>query len=200
MHLIYTFLLPALAATAEAVACASAPFTSTPFFNFNRQSNGVWVAQFTGGYVNYAPGGLSAAGVVKLVNETPDRKVFCLQVPSKGVGESAPSVVMEKGQKVSETLRKATRPESSQQQAVTPTSATPARCSSRAPSVRVRERPLTNEDETDEDETDDAEDSPGNAQTDRPVLPIPRRSQEAAQKPNHNVANAYNHLELGSVT
>ncbi|KAI3558882.1 hypothetical protein CABS02_00922 [Colletotrichum abscissum] len=81
MHIIYTVLLPALVATAEAVTCASAPFKSTPAFRFKRQSNGVWVAQFTGGYVNYAPGGLSAAGVVKLVNETPDRKVFCLPAP-----------------------------------------------------------------------------------------------------------------------
>ncbi|KAF6810377.1 hypothetical protein CPLU01_15321 [Colletotrichum plurivorum] len=49
----------------------------------------------------------------------------------------------------------------------------------------------------DEDDTMDSEALP---QTNRPIRPIHSRSQRVAQKPDYNVANAYNYLDLDSET
>ncbi|TDZ32621.1 hypothetical protein C8035_v012181 [Colletotrichum spinosum] len=79
MQLDLVLILSALVATTEAVTCALAPTVNgQPGFNFNRESNGVWVAKYTGGYAQFAPGGLSNAGALKFVNEARERKIFCV--------------------------------------------------------------------------------------------------------------------------
>ncbi|TDZ24472.1 hypothetical protein Cob_v002628 [Colletotrichum orbiculare MAFF 240422] len=85
MQLDLILILSALVATTEAVTCALAPTVNgDPGFNFNRESNGVWVAKYTGGYAQFAPGGLSNTGVLKFVNEARERKIFCVTETPKG--------------------------------------------------------------------------------------------------------------------
>ncbi|KAL4403524.1 hypothetical protein CABS03_15175 [Colletotrichum abscissum] len=113
------------------------------------------------------------------------------------------------GQKVFDTLYKATRSDSSHEAAGVPTSTSQnqqpgaKRARTRTPSassIVCLGDGSTDSSSMDEDEADEAEDSPDNTYIDRPVLPMPSRSQRAAQKPNYNVANAYTHLELDSET
>ncbi|KAK1512600.1 hypothetical protein CABS01_16782 [Colletotrichum abscissum] len=113
------------------------------------------------------------------------------------------------GQKVSDTLYKAARSDSSHEAAGVPT---PTSQNQQPGAKRARTRTpsassivclgdgSTDSSSMGEDEADEAEDSPHNTHIDRPVLPLPSRSQRAAQKPNYNVANAYTHLELDSET
>lgn len=113
------------------------------------------------------------------------------------------------GQKVSDTPYKATRSDSSQRSAVDPVSTSQnqqpgaKRARTRTPSassIVCLSDGSTDGSSMDEDEADEAEDSSDNTHIDRPVLPMPSRSQRAAQKPNYNVANGSTHLELDSET